>query len=189
MKQVFFAAILGLALFGLIIPDADAGKRHKHRMCNSYDTPPGDDQGDDPGGVMCDISDDIIITGIVPCECELTIDFDNTLGTNVFASELNHTDLGLGSVSAYCNTVDGFKVTMSSANGGMARNGGGAPSLPYTLNVGSYVFDPAVAFEETIDQVNATDFENAALELNVDASDALEGTYSDTVTIEVAGVI
>ncbi|MEZ9923320.1 hypothetical protein [Vibrio breoganii] len=182
MRNVFFAAILGLALFGLVIPDADAGKRSKKRMCQ------GGDDDNPTSSVICEVDLPLEITGYVPCECELEVT-DNDI--DVFNNGLDVSNLVIGNVSAYCNTEDGFKVTMTSANGGLAHDGGGDP-LEYTLDVASIAFtptEPDFELESTIQQVNATDFENADVELTVDASGALEGDYSDTVTIEVAGIL
>ncbi|CAM3066724.1 hypothetical protein [Vibrio rarus] len=189
MKNIFFTAMLGLALFGLIIPDADAGKRHKHRMCHNGGGPGGggDDQGDDPGdSVLCEIELPLEISGDVPCECELEVQ-DNDL--DVFSSGKNVSGLAIGSVSAYCNTTAGFRVTMTSDNGGLAHDKSDA-LLDYTLDVAAISFTPSEADKDLVEDIpEANALEDVAVELTVDATGALEGNYSDTVTIEVAGIL
>ncbi|GAD89150.1 MULTISPECIES: hypothetical protein [Vibrio] len=187
MKNALFAAVLGLAMFGLIIPDADAGRKHKTKICHGG-YPGGDDEPGDPPETFCEVDLPLEISGTVPCECELEV-VDSDI--DVFADSKSVSGLAIGSISAYCNTTDGFTVTMTSGNGGLAHNKSPA-LLPYTLDVAGTAlsFSPSVGdleVEETIAEADA--LQDAAVELTVDATGALEGEYSDTVTIEVAGIL
>jgi hypothetical protein len=115
----------------------------------------------------------------------------NNTSLNITSGE---TGKGVASVAESSNDLNGYKITMSSANGGQLQlAGNSAKYTTYQISYagGSYVTPPLSASPVTVKSVNslsALTTATSTVAVNVTAyPTALAGTYSDTVTFSIVG--
>ncbi len=115
----------------------------------------------------------------------------NNTNLNIAAGESGKS---VASVAETSNDLNGYKITMSSANGGqlqLAGNSAKYTTYQVSYNGGAYVTPPvssAPVTVKTVTSLSALATANSAIAVNVTAyPTALAGTYSDTVTFTIVG--
>ena len=85
-----------------------------------------------------------------------------------------------------CNSGSGYNITLSSANAGSLKSsGGGTPSVGYTVSYDGQ--SGSLGSSLQVARSSAQFGKNAALAISIPAnSQAVAGSYSDTVTITIA---
>lgn len=191
MKKLLLANGVALAIFGMTAPGAFAdgggmgGNGNHYGWGHGGDECGGGNGGSDP--VLCDIeTEDLEIKGYIECECEL--DIDNAYIT-LFEGASVESDTEVATITAGCNTKDGFNVKLTSANGGLLLDGHD-DLVAYTLEMGAVSFSPTMAGESMdVDVAYADAFAASAVTVSADATGAFAGHYADVVTVEIGGIL
>lgn len=132
----------------------------------------------------------LLLKGNVPRVLDIVVT-PTTLASNL-PLDTTQVNAQVATVTTKWNTVNGARVTVSSANAGQLKHSSVSTSLiPYTLNTaGTGTF--SLASPQTFDAPIAGP-QNVSVALNINyigtASDALvEGDYSDTVTFTISAL-
>jgi spore coat protein U-like protein len=89
----------------------------------------------------------------------------------------------VGSVTENCNSGNGYRITLASANAGKMKNG--TFTIDYTVNYDNQ--GGALNNAMTLDRNSAQFGKKADLKVSIAASDQyIAGDYSDTVTVTIA---
>ncbi len=104
--------------------------------------------------------------------------------------EVSQTDLKVATVNEKSNSNTGYKVTITSANLGKLKRSGGAEVFSYSLKYGGASVALGTAAGTVISTASAA-VANVNKDLNVSytgvaAETMVEGSYSDTITLNIA---
>jgi hypothetical protein len=120
---------------------------------------------------------------------KLSIDVTAASAASALNLEVTQSDLAVASVNEKSNSNTGYKVTITSANAGKLLRAGGSEVFAYTMKYGG----SAVALSgsgTTISTASAASVNvNKSLAISytgVPAESMVEGTYSDTLTLNIA---
>ena len=99
-------------------------------------------------------------------------------------------DLNVGSVNVKSNSKTGYKLTITSTNLGKLKRTDGAEVMSYTMKYGSSAVGLSTAAGTTFTNSSGSIVNiNTALSISytgVAAETMVEGTYNDTVTLNIA---
>ncbi|MFV3131224.1 spore coat protein U domain-containing protein [Niveispirillum sp. KHB5.9] len=121
----------------------------------------------------------IQLKGTVALSCTIAV---QDLGQSL-ALKAGETNKTVGSVTETCNSGNGYKITLASANAGKLKSGN------FTINysVAYDSFSGALTSQAVVDRATAQFGKKSDLKVTVAASDQyIAGDYADTVTVTIA---
>ncbi len=130
----------------------------------------------------------LLLQGVVAQKVSVAV----TPATVASALDLSTTqsDLTVGSVNVQSNSKTGYKLTISSANLGKLKRTDGAEVMSYTMKYGATSVGLSSAAGTTFTNSSGSIVNiNTALSISytgVAAESMVEGTYNDTVTLNIA---
>ena len=130
----------------------------------------------------------LILSGTVAAACNITVtpNGSNNTTLDIVAGETNK---NVASVNESCNNATGYKINIKSDNGGELRHTGNASlKTTYTIVYDGQTITPTTNFQQAknVSVLNSPSNYNAPVLVNVAAyANALAGTYTDTVTMQI----
>ncbi len=130
----------------------------------------------------------ITISGTIPESCTLTLGLNgNTVNVNLTVPQ---TDLNVGTITTRCNSLNGYSLSVDTANASKMKAAGATPPVPYTINLvktqGSAInsggYFPSDSNSLDISPILDTSDQKANILLKTANGTSYPGTYSDTLT-------
>jgi len=130
----------------------------------------------------------LLLQGVVAKK--VSIDVNPQAIASALDLEVSQTDLKVATVNEKSNSNTGYKVTITSANLGKLKRSGGAEVFSYSLKYGGSNVSLSSASGTVISSASAS-VANVNKDLNISytgvpAETMVEGSYSDTVTLNIA---
>lgn len=127
------------------------------------------------------------LQGVVPANCNVVVTPNGSnLNLDIVNGESNRL---IATSNEMCNNLSGYKINVKSTNGGELRNTGNASvKTTYQISYGGQTVTPTTAYQtvKNVTVLNSPANVNSEVRINVTAyPNAIAGTYSDTVTVQI----
>lgn len=126
----------------------------------------------------------LYLEGVVAPVYSIVVTASGNTGLNITGGETAKT---VGSVREVSNNPDGYKISASSQNGGLLSSGRDSVSYSIQYDGGSAVNLNSKKVVKTVSTLAAASDVNSAVKITfAGKATALAGTFSDTITFEIA---
>lgn len=131
-------------------------------------------------------SDTLLLKGVVPSRVSISVEAES-IASNL-PLDISQTGTKVATVTEKSNSNTGYKVSISSSNGGKLVRESGSEQFPYSLSYNGSSLDLSDSVEQVHSSAAAvnTDKEVTISYTGVSSEDMVEGTYSDIVTFAIS---
>ena len=131
----------------------------------------------------------LLLQGIVAKKVNIVV--TPTAVASALVLETSQTDLKVATANEQSNTSTGYKVTVSSANLGKLKRTDGSEVFAYTLKYGGAAVGLSTAAGSVVTNSSSASVVNANKDMSISytgvaAETMVEGTYADTLTVNIA---
>lgn len=131
----------------------------------------------------------LLLQGIVAKKVNIVV--TPTAVASALVLETSQTDLKVATANEQSNSSTGYKVTVSSANLGKLKRTDGSEVFSYTLKYGGSAVGLSTAAGSVVTNSSSASVVNANKDMSISytgvaAETMVEGTYADTLTVNIA---